>query len=152
MALDPTHSEEYFRRSVKKYLVDNLYTTDGVYIDFAKIYQTPTDGIGDEITEWIRFHFNGLSPEGNLYTGRVAAYMFVRRDSGTELARLRDKLWNYLVDLNMPDGLKRVPLYNDVWTQIGGMVVTTGFESKEEYADDDTLYKFVNIYFRYAIA
>ena len=148
MALDPTHSEAYFRRSVKKFFVDGLYTVDKVYVDFDKMYQSPTDA---SISEWIRFHFNGLSADGNLFVGRVAAYLFTRGSKGTGLAVLRDKLYNYLVDLNMPDGLRRVPLYDTNWAVIGGMIVTTGNESNEEYADDDTLYKFINIYFRYAI-
>lgn len=149
MSLDPTHSELFFRRSVKKFFVDNLYTVDGVYLDFSKIYKSPSDS---SIETWIRFHFNGLSTRGITSTGRVAAYMFSRKDNdGSKLATVRDQLHNYLVDLNMPDGMRRVPLYDGTWTEIGGMVVTTGAESKEEFADDDTIYKFINVYFTFAV-
>lgn len=152
MPLDPSHSDTNFRRSVKKYLVDNLYTTDGVYIDFSRIYQTPTDGIGDDINEWIRFQINGLTFRGTTATGRVAAYLFTREDvDGKNIAVLRDLLVNYAIDISMTDGLARVPLYDETWTQIGSMILTVGTESDEERADDDTLYKFVNLYFTYAV-
>lgn len=152
MALDQTLSEANFRRSVKKFFVDNLYTVDGVYLDFNRIYQTPKNNAGDDLDEWVRFHFNGVSTQHTISTGRVAAYLFTRRDpEGSNLALLRDKLQNYLVDLTMPDGLRRVPLYNDSWVIIGGMIVTTGNESTEEFAQDGSMYKFVNLYFKYAV-
>ena len=152
MSLDPTHSEALYRRSVKKFLVDNLYTVDKIYVDFSKMYMKPTDGVGADIDKWIRFHFNGLSTRGTTATGRVAAYIFSRGDTdGVKLAEVRDKIVEYAVDLTMPDGMRRVPLYDLTWTQIGGMILTTGNESKEEHADDDTLYKFVNLYFTYAV-
>ena len=74
MSLDPTHSEALYRRSVKKFLVDNLYTVDNIYIDFSKMYMKPTDGVGADIDKWIRFHFQWtLDPWNDSYwkSGRI---------------------------------------------------------------------------------
>lgn len=151
MAIDPTLSEQCFRRSVKKYFVDNLYTIDGIYLGFETEFQEPEETDGTPITEWINFHFDGLSPDSTLGHGRVAAYLFTRGDTdGSKLSILRDKLMEYLLDLDMPDGIRRVPLYDLAWQNIGGMLVSTGREPKEERGADKTLYKFINIYFRYA--
>ena len=151
MAIDPTLSEQCFRRSVKKYFVDKLYTIDGVYLGFETEFQEPEETDGTEITEWINFHFDGLTPDNTLGHGRVAAYLFTRKDvDGSKLAILRDKLMDSLIDLTMPDGIRRVPLYDLAWQSIGGMLVSTGREPKEERGADKTLYKFINIYFRYA--
>lgn len=150
MAIDPTLSEQCFRRSVKKYFVDNLYTTKGIYLGFETEFQDPMETDGSTISEWINFHFDGLSPDNTLGHGRVAAYLFTRKDvDGSKLAILRDTLMEYLVDLTMPDGIRRVPLYDLAWQSIGGMMVSTGREPKEERGADQTLYKFINIYFKY---
>ncbi len=101
---------------------------------------------------WLNLHFNGLSVTGTTASGKVSAYMFSRRDlEGGLLAGLRDELTETLVDLTMPDGIRRVPLYDSDWNIIGGMVVSTGMESKEASGKDNTLYKFINIYFKYAV-
>ncbi len=150
MALDPTLQEVLFRRSVKKFLVDELYTEEGIYIGFESAFKELKDSGGNQLTSWINFHFDGLSFRGNSAKGRVSAYLFSRQDSdGTILATVRDALVDKLIDLSMSDGLKRVPLYDSEWVVVGGMIVTTGMESKEEVGVDDTLYKFVNIYFQY---
>lgn len=151
MALDVTLQEGAFRKSVKKFLVDSLYTTDGIYIGFETSFKELADSNGDPLNIWVNFHFDGLTVNGNKATGRVAAYLFSRGDAdGMLLASLRDSLMDKLIDLSMPDGLKRVPLYDDSWQEIVGMIITTGVESKEEKGVDDTLYKLVNIYFNYA--
>ena len=151
MALDVTLQEVAFRKSVKKFLVDSLYTTDGIYIGFETMFKEPETSGGTPLDVWINFHFDGLSVHGNTARGRVAAYLFSRRDAdGSLLSGLRDSLMDKLIDLDMPDGLKRVPLYDATWQQVAGMIVTTGGESKEESGVDDTTYKFVNLYFNYA--
>ena len=152
MALDPTLQEANFRRSVKKYFVDTLYTTKGIYISFGATYKEPDESDGTAIDKWINFHFDGVPIKGTLSRGRVAAFMFSRRDTdGTELAALKDELMDQLIDLTMPDGIRRVPLYDADWNVIGGMMVSTGADSKEERGGDDTLYRFINIYFNFAV-
>lgn len=151
MAIDPTHSEECFRNSIKKFFVDRIYTIDGIYIDFDKTYSIPTVN-GDEVKKWIIFHFDGIHYEGIVATGRIGAYMFTREDDeGFELSKLRDVLFDYMFDDTMPDMKARIPLYNTSWAQIGGMVVTVGNESEQDTGDDDTKYKYMNLYFRYGV-
>lgn len=151
MAIDPTHSEECFRKSIKKFFVDNLYTIKGIYIDFDKTYNVPSVA-GVPVNKWIIFHFDGIHYRGNVATGRVGAYMFTRRDSeGTELSKLRDILYDYMIDYNMPDLKTRVPLYDLTLTQVGGMPVTVGDESEQMLGADDTKYKYMNLYFRFGV-
>ena len=150
MALDSTLSEASFRRSIKKYFVDNLYTAQGVYVSFSTIFQKPEHADGTPINSWISFHFDGLNTENSVSIGRVSSYLFSREDTdGEDLASLRDKLIDLLVDLNQVDGMARIPLYDDVWNVVGYMMPTVGRESMEERGKDKTLYKFVNIYFRF---
>lgn len=151
MALDTTLQELAFRRSIKKFFVDNLLTAQSVYVSFETLYKIPVDSAGVELDSWINFHFDGLNVTGNLARGRVAAYLFSRRDAdGTKLAVLRDTLMDVITDLVAIDGIKRVPLYDNLWNSIGGMLVSTGAESNESLGVDETLYKFVNLYFSYA--
>jgi hypothetical protein len=152
MPLDPTLSEQCFRNSIKKYFVDTLQTVDGVYVGFETEYKQPEDVGGNEVTEWINFHFNGVTSGNAVSTGRVAAYLFTRKDTdGANLATLRDKLMSRLVDLSATDGIMRIPLYDLTWTATGvGIMLHTGNESVEERGKDGTLYKFLNIYCRFA--
>lgn len=151
MAIDPTHSEQCFRNSIKKFFIDNLYTIDGIFIDFDKTYSIPKKN-GDEVDRWIIFHFDGIHYHNNVATGRIGAYMFSRRDDdGMDLSALRDTLYDYMLDDTMPDMKKRVTLYDLAWAVIGGMPVTVGDESEQMTADDDTKYKYMNLYFRYGV-
>ncbi len=152
MALEATLQEVNFRRSVKKYFVDNLYTAQDIYIAFGTTYKEPVDEVTGPRDAWINFHFDGLSVTGTLASGKVAAYMFSRRDlEGDLLAGVRDELMATLIDLSMPDGIRRVPLYDENWDIIGGMLISTGLESKESKGKDNTLFKFINIHFNYAV-
>jgi len=152
MALDPTLSEQCFRNSFKKYFIDTLYTIDGVYIGFETEYKIPKDATGNEVNSWINFHFDGLTPGNAVSVSRVAAYIFSRRDTdGDSLAAPRDKLMNRIIDLDETDGVKRIPLYDSSWAETGtGILLYTGNESRSERGKDGTLYKFVNIYGRFA--
>jgi len=145
VALDITQSEEAFQRSIKKYFVDTLHTVEGVFIEFDVAYRIPP---GQD--EWIVFHFDGLSTQGNVATGRVAAYMFSQKDEeGLELARLRDKLMDKVLDNDATDGKRRVPLYDELFVPQQGMLLTHGAESDREIGADGVKYRYVNLYFKY---
>ncbi len=151
MALDPTLQELAFRRSIKKFFVDSLVTISSIFISFESLYKIPVDSAGVELDSWINFHFDGLPVTGNIARGKVAAYLFSRRDAdGVKLATIRDALMDTVTDLTANDGIKRVPLYDTAWNTIGGMLVVTGTESSESLGVDETHYKFINLYFSYA--
>ena len=61
--------------------MDNLYTTDEIYLGFETAFQKPVETDGTPINEWINFHFDGLTPDGTVGRGRVAAYLFTRGDT-----------------------------------------------------------------------
>lgn len=153
MAIAPTLSEEFYKNSVKKYFVDSLYTTEGVFISFEKLTTDPADAVPDGITEWIVFKFMGNAYKSPVSQRKLDAYLFSRGDEeGHALSVLRDKLVSALIDLTMPDGIRRAPLYDATWATIGGMLLTVGKESEEEVATDDTLYKVVPINILYAVS
>lgn len=153
MAIAPTLSEEFYKNSIKKYFVDSLYTAEGVFISFEKLTMDPTDAVPDSITEWIVFKFKGNAYKSPVSQRKIDAYLFSRGDAeGHALSTLRDKLVSSLVDLTMPDGIQRVPLYDETWAIISGMLLTVGTESEEEIATDDTLYKVVPINIIYAVS
>ena len=145
MSVDITQSEVAFKRSIKKYFVDNLVTTEGIFIEFDVAYRIPPN-----VNEWVVFHFDGLTTEGNVATGRVAAYMFSIKDKeGMNLSALRDTLMDYVGDNDADDGKRRVPLVDETFTTVQGMVLTPGDESKQDVGEDGTKYKYVNLYFKF---
>lgn len=149
MALDVTLSEECFKNSIKKFFVDSLYTTQGIYIEFDTEYKIPKKE-GVEVDQWIVFHFDGLHYKGSVAEGRVAAYLFSRRDEeGSDLGVLRDKLLDLLIDEDATDGRARVGLFDTSWVKQTSMVVDIGDESKQETAKDQTKYRYANLYFKY---
>ena len=79
-ALDSTSKESNIRDSIKKYWVDNLYTTDGVQLTFDKYLSTPNVQ-GHAVDKWVSINFGDmqLSECSNRYSGygrtyRSAAY------------------------------------------------------------------------------
>jgi len=152
--LDSTAKESNLRDSIKKYFVDNLYTTEGVNVSFDRYLSTPN--VQTKATDrWVTVNFGNMSMS-DLSQYTLAIYCCTRADGeGFKLAQLRDKVFKYLVDTAMPDGMARIPFYRSradgAWTLLDGGIVVQGpvIESAQYEADDGTKFKILDIRLRF---
>lgn len=155
MALDPTARRSNAQDSLKKFFIDNLTTTEGIYLRFDRIIKTPQVQ-GHELDRWISVIFGGLE---RMALGRFTAdlYCATRRDNeGFRLAQLTDTVMGYLTDADQVDGRRRITLYRSravgSWTQLdGGIVVQNIQESAQFDADDLTKYIILTPTFRWGM-
>ena len=154
MSLDATARLANVKDSLKKFFVDNLHTTEGLYLTFDKGLSTPNIQ-GTAINQWVSINF-GTIDMGTLSSMLLNIYCCTRQDSeGFRLAQLRDKVMGYLSDTTQTDGMKRIPLYRSrasgAWTQIGGgFVVQDVIESGQIDAPDETKYRILTPQLRWA--
>ena len=105
MGLDPTAREANVRDSLKKFFVDSFYTTEGLQLTFDKWLSTPKVQ-GADVDRWISVLFGSMDL-GTLSSIDVDIFSCTNMDAdGFNLGQLRDKIVNYLIDINMTDGMK----------------------------------------------
>jgi len=145
MVLDPTLSESCFKNSIKKFFVDNIFTAEGIDINFDVQYVQPED-TGIEASKWISIKF-GKIIGGTLSSAHIIVYLFSREDTeGVDLSILRDTIMDKIIDLNATDGKVRIPLYDLSWNEVGGMIPFLTLESDEPgVTKDDTKFKWMRI-------
>ena len=138
MALDFTLSESTLRYSVRKFFVDTFYTGLSIETFFDKIGRVPKIA-GVEIDRWISIHMDTLDLE-TMASGFFQVWCFTRRDVDfTELAILRDLVYEQLIDLDKTDGIKRIPFYDSSRADTGhGILVMPGNEFGPEEIEDGT--------------
>ena len=152
--LDSTAKESNIRDSLKKYFVDSLYTTEGVQVTFDRYLSTP-DIRSKSVDRWVSINFGNMELSVLSYH-MLNIYCCTRADGeGFKLAQLRDKVFKYLVDSSMTDGMARIPFYRSraegAWTLLdGGFVVQDVIESQQFEADDGTKYKILTANLRFS--
>lgn len=148
MALDPSLSEAVIRRSIRKFFVDTFYTGLSIDIFFDKIGRVPkvTDV---EISRWLSVHFDTLDLE-TMASGFLQLWAFTRRDTDfTQLAILRDIVFEQLIDLDKTDGTKRIALYDESWNIVGWALLQPQPEWGPEEVEDGTNAKIIPILLRW---
>jgi hypothetical protein len=153
MAIDNTAKESNIRDSIKKYFVDNLYTTDGVPLTFDKYLSTPNVQ-GKAVDRWVSINFGDMFLS-ELSTHIIEIYCCTRKDGeGFKLAQLRDKVYARLTDNTMTDGMAAIPFYRSratgSWTSIGSMLVQEVMESRQFESEDGTKFKILTTRLRFS--
>ena len=155
MALDPTAREANYKDSIKKYMVDNLVTIEGLLVTFdPRLYIPETfKTTNPNVKKWVSVKF------GNLYRDDMSEAILeirccTRQDTeGFILSQLSDKVIGYFTTTE-GDGIKRIVFYrsypSQAWENIGGIVVQNVMESREMEAADDTLFKLITVILRFA--
>jgi hypothetical protein len=154
MALDATARETNFRDSMRKYLVDNLYTVEGYPVYFRQSFTTVVVSSSSSIEKWIVATF------GNIYLdvmtrGTMELRPCTRNDTSRfKLAQMTDKIVGYLTP-SSGDGITRIPFYQSAeqavdWVEIGGIVVEDIYTSLDMVAEDETNFKVINVALRFA--
>lgn len=140
MSLDITARKVNFYYSLKKYIIDNFYTGNGIYLLFDNFL--PPD---ESVERWIAVIQRPLSRD-TLSEYEFDLYCVTRKDyEGDKLTELIDLVAGYFAgDTTQTDGLVRIPFYDSV-TQIqnGCMVVTNCSEGEQMEAPDQS--KFVTL-------
>lgn len=146
--LDPTLQETLFKRSVRKYFVDELETIRGQYLTFDTAYSIPVVN-GTELNSWYGFHFGDINLD-ILSTCMLEIYCFSRKDTdGENLSTLRDTLMDVLFDDQATDGLKKIPYLNQAMQMITGIVPLVSHQSEEDKGADGTKFKLVTVKLRW---
>ena len=98
--------ESNIRDSIKRYWIDNLYTTEGVQLTFDRYLSTPSIQ-GHTVDKWVSINF-GEMELSSLSTHMLNIYCCTRSDGeGFKLAQLRDKTYKYLTDAT-PETLQAI--------------------------------------------
>jgi hypothetical protein len=152
MSLDPSSRESNVRDSLKKFIVDNIESNSGVPVSFDRGLSSPAVQ-GTEVETWVAVSFEAVGIE-SLAEAYIELYCCTKKDpEGFRLTQLRDTVFGYLIDGDMSDGMKRVPLYRSRqaggWTQIGSMIIQEIVESRQFVAEDETKYKVITVRLRW---
>lgn len=154
MALDPTARETNYMDSMKKYIVDSMWTVERVPISFDPSLANPKIPNNMELTTWLNVRFGDLYRD-DLSRAVLEIRCASRQDNeGFKLAQLTDKVIGYFTTTS-GDGIKRITFYRSYpsptpWTIIGGIVVQDIMESAVYMADDETKFKVLHIVLRFA--
>lgn len=126
MALHPTLSEVHFKKSVMKYLIDNLKIAKSVNLFFTDIFDVPTDESGEKLSSWVTVNFDDRKLE-TMASAYVMFTIFTRKDDeGFDSSRILDKISEVFTDEDSTNGVKSIPYYDTTvaadWAVIGGML------------------------------
>lgn len=154
MALDPTAREANYRDSIKKYIVDNLWTIERIPVSFDSSLAQPRVPNNIELKKWLNVLFGDLYRD-DMSRANLEIRCCTRQDNeGFILAQLTDKVIGYFTTTE-GTGLKAITFYRSyeaptAWEVIGGIVVQDIIESGEFRAEDETKFKVLNIVLRFA--
>lgn len=145
--LDSTAQKANFYYSLKKYIIDNLYTIQGIPVIFDTFL--PPDF---SIERWISVHQKSLDRD-TLSSYQVELYCITRNDyEGEKLTELVDIVAGYFIgDITQTDGLRRIPFY-DATTELqnGNMIVTNASEGEHLQAPDESKFLILTFTLRMA--
>jgi hypothetical protein len=136
MSLSPSARESNIRDSIKKFMIDNLYTTEGINLSFDKVLSTP-DVQGIAVDKWIGIRFGAMDMDA-LSTLNLDLFLCTRKDPEYfRLAQLRDTVLGYFTDNTKTDGMARIPLYrsyaSQAWVQLDGGIVVQEIVEGAQY-------------------
>ena len=142
MTLDSTSQKTNFLYSIKKHVVDNIATFEGIYTMFDKFL--PPD---KNLDKWISVMPGALN-RNTVSDFSVDIYCVTRKDyEGENLAALLDLVTGYFSgNLTETDSLKRVPFYSAATGQQNGcMVIIDCIESDTMEAPDQSKFVILSI-------
>lgn len=154
MALDPTARETNFKDSVKKYIIDNMWTTEKVPVSFDPALGNPRVPNNTELTTWLNVRFGDFYRD-DLSRATVEIRCCTRQDNeGFKLAQLTDKVMGYFTTTE-GTGLKSFTFWRSYeaptpWENIGGIVVQDIIESGVFKAEDESNFKVLYLTLRFA--
>jgi hypothetical protein len=140
--LDSTAQKSNFFYSLKKYIIDNLYTIEHIEVIFDK-FLPPEKGVD----QWL-FVIQKPLDRNTVSVYEFDIYCVTRQDyEGDRLTALVDKVAGYfLYDSTKTDTLIRVPFYNaTTGNASGSMIITDCVESESADAPDQSKFLILSI-------
>lgn len=141
--LDNTQKEANLFRSIKKHVIDNLYTAEGVYVSFGFEEERPKGK--DRFVIVLLSDFDTAT----VSSARASFYMFSNTDDNGELADLNDKVLSLFLDSNDPHGLKRIPFVDDTFTEFSKIIPYPQPASSRQRTNDNLYMKYLDVVFRW---
>lgn len=116
----PNCKESNYQDSMKKYLL-SAFAERGTAITFDRTLRNP-DILNEEINDWVSV-IHGSMIYGSATLPVLYIYCCTRGDAEQyRLVRLVDYVRSLFIDRSMPDGVKRIPIYDfddDEQPQVG---------------------------------
>jgi hypothetical protein len=152
MSLDPTAREANVRDSLKKFFIDNLFTTEKIQVLFDEFIPAPKIQ-GHSVNRWIGIQFGSMNLD-TLSTLNIEVYCCTRQDpENFRLSQLRDTVMDHLTPSSDESTYKVIPFYRSKadgnWTLIGGLMVTNITQGMDMNGPDQTKVKILFIELKY---
>lgn len=140
MSLHASASEKNVRYSLRRYLITTLETGKSRNISFDLSGLDPSV-FG--VSAWLVVKIGNMN-RGGLSVLNVEIYCCTRGDAdGVLLATLSDEVFEVMTDPSMPDGKRRIALYDPTPTEIGKLLIQGIHDGEEMPAADKTKYKVI---------
>lgn len=141
MSLDATALLLNVKKSIRKYFLDNLYTTEGYEVTFDKGFAPPKVQ-GLEKDNWYSVNFISNNNENQASTSMDIVIASRVDPEGDIVMGMRDTLFAYLI--GNEGGQRSITLYNCAnpanLASIGGMIIIPESASGIMEAEDGTKY------------
>jgi hypothetical protein len=141
--LDNTQKESLFFLSLKKYIIDTLYTEKSIFVDFGFAETRP---VGQD--EFVVVLTSGFLTN-TVSSCEATFYLFSKTDDDGELAVLFDKVQEIFFDENDPQGIKRIPFYTESFVEVTKMIPYIQPPSPREISLDGFYFKYFDVVFRW---
>uniref|UniRef100_A0A6M3J8P4 Uncharacterized protein n=1 Tax=viral metagenome TaxID=1070528 RepID=A0A6M3J8P4_9ZZZZ len=156
MVLDPTARETNVKDSLKKYLIDNIYTAEGIHLVFDKQFAFPAihKTAPTQVNRWVTIVFGAIDIS-EMSTMSVDLFCCTREDpEGYRSSQLRDTIVGYLTDSDQTDTTRRIPFYRSretgAWSLLSGAILVQRIiESGMLEASDQTKYRIITLILRW---
>jgi len=137
--MDSTLKETNLKRSIRKFIIDGIGSTQNLFFDY--LYDVPVDNQGIKLTNWIMIEI-GRKELDTVSTTTVIIDLFTRGDKeGDKISELTDVINALFRDENSNTGNVRIPFFDtesSPWDEIGGIVPISIFEGENVPLDDKT--------------
>ena len=159
MTLHATAKVINYEMSIRKFLVDNLQTIEGIELLWDITVPDP-DLLNQMLSfsKWVAINLGDMD-RGEFSRAFFEMYLTTRNDpDGLILTELSDTVMGYLSDTDVPHGMKRIQFYETtinpnnaaLWTSIGGILVQDVTESGRIDYGDGLKYKILTVVTRFA--
>jgi hypothetical protein len=151
MALDETAKLANVKRSLRKFFVDNLVTTESKTLVFDRWMATPNIlNLSSDVNDWYSINFGNVVMSQMSFM-EVSIFCCTQKDnSGVKLTELRDLLFGYLRDDSQNDGIRRVSFIDASDNVLGGLMIVDIIESGDMEGAEGTKYYSLSCQIRFS--
>lgn len=155
MTIHPIESEIHFKKSIMRFLIDELQTNEGVFLIFGFSTGAPRNDLNVLQDSWVCVSF-GEKRADALMSAYVMFDIYTRKDNeGFESARIVDSITGVFSDENAIDGNARIMLYDTSvegsWVISGGIMPIHRYTSGVMPGKEQTVLRTMTYEFKWGI-